>query len=113
MSKSEEKPTETQIERVESVHSRTNPANDDASFKAFSEKEQGKKKNIFLRFKDSIYSKPEHPQNAWHLLTNLNNTQRITFAAGIVYMYGCIKTLVADQTSTALNSLLWLDFGCL
>ncbi|OAD03182.1 hypothetical protein MUCCIDRAFT_156069, partial [Mucor lusitanicus CBS 277.49] len=82
MSKSEEKPTDAQIERVESVHSRDSPAvNDDLSFKEFSDKEEHKKKNIFIRFKDSIYSKPEKRQNAWHLLTNLTNTQRITFAA--------------------------------
>lgn len=83
MSKSEEKPTDTQIERVESVHSRDSPAvNDDLSFKEYAEKDEHKKKNIFVRFKDSIYSKPEKRQNAWHLLTNLTNTQRITFAAG-------------------------------
>lgn len=87
MSKSEEKPTEAQIEQVESIHSRENPANDDLSFKEFSEKDEQKKKNIFIRFKDSIYSKPEKTQNAWHLLTNLTNTQRITFAAGIYMHY--------------------------
>ncbi|KAI8384298.1 major facilitator superfamily domain-containing protein [Radiomyces spectabilis] len=32
-------------------------------------------------FRDSIYHKPEKPTNMWHLLTNLTNTQRITFAA--------------------------------
>ncbi|KAG1107922.1 hypothetical protein G6F42_016186 [Rhizopus arrhizus] len=81
MSIPQEKPTDTQIEQVESVHSRDSPANDDLSFKEFSEKDEQKKKNIFIRFKDSIYSKPEKTQNAWHLLTNLTNTQRITFAA--------------------------------
>lgn len=41
-----------------------------------------KKKNIFIRFKDSIYQKPAKRENAWKLLTNLTNKQRITFAAG-------------------------------
>ncbi|KAI8349679.1 major facilitator superfamily domain-containing protein [Blakeslea trispora] len=41
-----------------------------------------KHKNIFIRFKDSIYTKPEKEgPSAWHLLINLTNTQRITFVA--------------------------------
>lgn len=38
--------------------------------------------NIFVRFWHSIYQKPTKRQNVWKLLTNLNNTQRITFTAG-------------------------------
>ncbi|KAL0138813.1 major facilitator superfamily domain-containing protein [Mucor lusitanicus] len=69
MSKSEEKPTDAQIERVESVHSRDSPAvNDDLSFKEFSDKEEHKKKNIFIRFKDSI-------------TRSLRRDKTITFAA--------------------------------
>lgn len=110
MSIPQEKPTDTQIEQVESVHSRDSPANDDLSFKEFSEKDEQKKKNIFIRFKDSIYSKPEKTQNAWHLLTNLTNTQRITFAAG--------KSRRRARSSfytdiIARKSLLWVDIRCL
>jgi hypothetical protein len=43
---------------------------------------ESKKKNWLIRFKDSIYTKPESTPNVWHLLVNLNNTQRITFVAG-------------------------------
>jgi SHS family lactate transporter-like MFS transporter len=49
------------------------------------EDEPPKKKNIFVRMKDSIYQKPERPENIWKLLTMLNHTQRITFAAGKAY----------------------------
>ncbi|GAA5809837.1 hypothetical protein MFLAVUS_003252 [Mucor flavus] len=72
-----------EIEQVESVHSPDNPSGDDLSFKQFTEKEEEKlqKKSLFVRFKNSIYQKPEKTHNAWHLLTNLTNTQRITFAA--------------------------------
>lgn len=60
-----------EIEQVESVSSLKNQ-----------ETSPEKKKNIFVRFKDSIYQKPTKRENAWKLLTNLTNTQRITFAAG-------------------------------
>lgn len=42
--------------------------------------------NIFLRFWHSIYQKPLKRQNAWKLLTNLNNTQRVTFTAGTTHI---------------------------
>lgn len=77
MSNKESKP---QVEQVENIPS------DQRQDDNFSEKEYNEihadKRNIFSRIKDSIYTKPEKTQNAWHLLTNLNNTQRITFAAG-------------------------------
>lgn len=44
--------------------------------------EEEPKKSWLIRIKDSIYTKPEKSPNVWHLLTNLNNTQRITFVAG-------------------------------
>ncbi|KAI7906907.1 major facilitator superfamily domain-containing protein [Cokeromyces recurvatus] len=69
-----------EIEQVEAVQS-NEQRRDDSIFEEFSEKEENKKKNIFIRFKESIYSKPEKRENAWKLLTNLTNTQRITFAA--------------------------------
>ncbi|GAA5800708.1 hypothetical protein HPULCUR_006144 [Helicostylum pulchrum] len=73
-----------EIEQVEITHSPDNPSDDDLSFKQFTEKEEEKlkKKNLLVRIKNSIYQKPEKTHNAWHLLTNLTNTQRITFAAG-------------------------------
>ncbi|KAL0078976.1 major facilitator superfamily domain-containing protein [Phycomyces blakesleeanus] len=43
--------------------------------------QESKTRQILRKIKDSIYQKPEKPTNVWHLLTNLNNTQRITFAA--------------------------------
>jgi hypothetical protein len=47
------------------------------------QQETGNKIQRHLRaWKQSIVRKPEQPVNVWHLLTNLNNTQRITFAAG-------------------------------
>jgi SHS family lactate transporter-like MFS transporter len=49
------------------------------------EDEPPKKKNIFVRMKDSVYQKPEKTENIWKLLTMLNHTQRITFAAGKAY----------------------------
>ncbi|KAG2199976.1 hypothetical protein INT47_000326 [Mucor saturninus] len=67
-----------EIEQVESVNG--GDQNDDLSFKQYTEKEE-KKKSLFHRVKDSIYQKPEKTENVWHLLTNLTNTQRITFAA--------------------------------
>lgn len=77
MSNKESKP---QVEQVENIPS------DQRQDDNLSEKEYNKihadKRNILSRIKDSIYKKPEKTQNAWHLLTNLNNTQRITFAAG-------------------------------
>ncbi|KAG1178955.1 hypothetical protein G6F71_001396 [Rhizopus microsporus] len=76
MSNKESKP---QVEQVENIPS------DQRQDDNLSEKEYNKihadKRNILSRIKDSIYKKPEKTQNAWHLLTNLNNTQRITFAA--------------------------------
>lgn len=73
------------VQQIESVYENDNPS-EDLSFKNYTEKqeqkEREKKKNIFIRFKDSIYHKPEKTENAWKLLTNLTNTQRITFAAG-------------------------------
>jgi SHS family lactate transporter-like MFS transporter len=77
--------TKQEVEQVESIHQTENISyNDDLSFKNYTEKEEQKqnKKSIFIRFKDSIYQKPEKTQNVWHLLTNLDYTQRITFVAG-------------------------------
>lgn len=76
-----------EIQQIESVYENDNPS-EDLSFKNYTEKEEQKerekKKNIFIRFKDSIYHKIEKTENAWKLLTNLTNTQRITFAAGML-----------------------------
>ncbi|KAG2233836.1 major facilitator superfamily domain-containing protein [Thamnidium elegans] len=71
-----------EIEQVESIHS-DNPSDGDLSFKQYTEKEEErlKKKNLLVRIKNAVYQKPEKTHNAWHLLTNLTNTQRITFAA--------------------------------
>ncbi|KAI8968951.1 hypothetical protein BDF20DRAFT_135731 [Mycotypha africana] len=81
----------SEIEQIERVHTKLSVSShetkeEDVDYKGVSEKtshheEDRTKKNIFLRFKDSIYSKPEKTENIWHLLTNLTNTQRITFAA--------------------------------
>ncbi|CAO3653427.1 unnamed protein product [Mucor hiemalis] len=83
MSKSQDIP-KNEIDQVETVYQNEN-VSEDLSFKNYTEKEEqrekNKKKNIFIRFKDSIYHKPEKTENAWKLLTNLTNTQRITFAA--------------------------------
>jgi SHS family lactate transporter-like MFS transporter len=84
-----------EVEQVESVYSKELNNGEDRSFEQYQEKQ--KKKNIFIRFKDSIYSKPEKTHNAWHLLTNLTNTQRITFAAGkvlcILYSITCTHSM--------------------
>jgi hypothetical protein len=45
-------------------------------------KKQGIIKTHLLDWKHSIIRKPDRPVNIWHLLTNLNNKQRITFTAG-------------------------------
>lgn len=79
MSSNDKDISKQEIEQVEGV-AEDNMSADDLSFKNYTEKEN-KKKNIFIRFKDSIYTKPEKTENAWKLLTNLTNTQRITFAA--------------------------------
>lgn len=78
----EDTSSKVETEQVEVVSQRDNSSNDDLSFKNYSEKEDQKKKNIFVRFKDSIYQKPEKQENVWKLLTNLTNVQRITFVAG-------------------------------
>lgn len=80
-----DKNNKQEIEQVESVNQAD--AQDDLSFKQYAEKEEQKKKNLFIRIKDSIYQKPEKTENVWHLLTNLTNTQRITFAAGNLTFY--------------------------
>ncbi|KAI8330759.1 major facilitator superfamily domain-containing protein [Chlamydoabsidia padenii] len=38
-------------------------------------------KQHLIEWKQSIVRKPDQPVNIWHLLTNLTNTQRVTFAA--------------------------------
>jgi SHS family lactate transporter-like MFS transporter len=75
-----------EVEQVETVRPKDLDNGEDLSFEQYEEKQE-KKKNIFIRFKNSIYSKPEKTHNAWHLLTNLTNTQRITFAAGKRLLY--------------------------
>lgn len=67
----------SEVEQVESVRSKELNNSDDRSIVQYDEKQ-----NIFVRFRNSIYTKPEKTHNAWHLLTNLTNTQRITFVAG-------------------------------
>lgn len=46
------------------------------------EEKNGIFKQHLLDWKRSIFRKPDRPVNMWHLLTNLNNKQRITFTAG-------------------------------
>lgn len=106
MSDTQDKSTKQEIEQVESVN-QVNQSEDDLSFKQYTEKDEAKKKSIFIRFKDSIYQKPETTVNAWHLLTNLTNTQRITFAAG----KNTSSLFIVFYTNT-IFSILWLDFGC-
>lgn len=110
--------TKQEVEQVESVHRPENAGSvqdDDLSFKNYTEKEEQKKKNILVRFKDSIYQKPEKTENVWKLLTNLTNTQRITFAAGkkkIGGFAGVNITIKIESHVFKLYSILWLDFGC-
>ncbi|SAL97275.1 hypothetical protein [Absidia glauca] len=47
-------------------------------------KKQGIIKTHLLDWKHSIIRKPDRPVNIWHLLTNLNNKQRITFTAAFL-----------------------------
>lgn len=70
--KDESKPQIEQVEHIPSGQEKTNGEPSHAP----------KKKHWLIRFKDSIYTKPESTPNVWHLLVNLNNTQRITFVAG-------------------------------
>lgn len=84
MTDTQDQSNKQEIEQVESVNQASQE--DDLSFKQYAEKDEQKKKNIFLRLKDSIYHKPEKTDNVWHLLTNLTNTQRITFAAGNIFI---------------------------
>ncbi|KAI7869012.1 major facilitator superfamily domain-containing protein [Spinellus fusiger] len=41
-------------------------------------------KTKLTKLKNSIYHKPEKTPNAWHLLTNLNHIQRLTFTSGFI-----------------------------
>ncbi|OBZ82909.1 Carboxylic acid transporter [Choanephora cucurbitarum] len=68
MTDQEKTPTKVHVEQVEHFPSEQRDS-------------PNEHKNIFVRFKDSIYTKPEKSPNPWHLLTNLTNTQRITFAS--------------------------------
>ncbi|ORZ15220.1 major facilitator superfamily domain-containing protein [Absidia repens] len=71
-------------------------------------KKNGAIKQHILDWKHSIFRKPDKPVNMWHLLTNLNNKQRITFTAAFLgWMLDAFDFFSVSLTTTYIAE----DFG--
>ncbi|KAI8338069.1 major facilitator superfamily domain-containing protein [Chlamydoabsidia padenii] len=93
-------------------------------------KKHGVIKTHLLDWKHSIIRKPDKPVNMWHLLTNLNNKQRITFTAAFLgwmldafdffsvsltttYIAEDFNVPVSDVTSAITTTLMLRPIGAL
>ncbi|CAO3639275.1 unnamed protein product [Cunninghamella echinulata] len=82
MSNPDTTPNKIEIQEQEKVE--VVPENEQIKNTTSQEKKHGVVKQHLLEWKQSIYRKPDTPVNMWHLLTNLNNQQRITFTAAFL-----------------------------